>query len=47
MSAKRAAVITISTILAFIFIIVGIGSIGADRKHTIAKDGYGISTKHQ
>ncbi|ABM44713.1 hypothetical protein [Bartonella bacilliformis] len=47
MSAKRATVITISTILAFIFIIVGIGSVGADRKHTIAEDGYGISIKHR
>ncbi|WP_332059670.1 hypothetical protein [Bartonella sp. CB74] len=47
MSAKKATVITIVTILSFILITVGIGSVGADEKHTIAKDGYGISSQIQ
>ncbi|WP_455479650.1 hypothetical protein V4B17_00915 [Bartonella sp. B23] len=47
MSAKKATVITIITLLAFILITVGIGSVGADGKHTIAEDGYGISSQIQ
>ncbi|WP_198039392.1 hypothetical protein [Bartonella refiksaydamii] len=47
MSAKKATVITIATLLTFILITIGIGSVGADEKHTIAKDGYGISSEIQ
>ncbi|WP_208437897.1 hypothetical protein [Bartonella taylorii] len=47
MSAKKATIITISALLAFILITVGIGSVGADGKHTIATDGYGISSEIQ
>ncbi|EJF82717.1 hypothetical protein [Bartonella rattimassiliensis] len=47
MSAKKAAIITITTLLAFILITVGIGSVGADGQHTIPKDGYGISSEIQ
>ncbi|MBB5073477.1 hypothetical protein HNQ69_000598 [Bartonella callosciuri] len=45
MSAKKATIITVSSLLAFILITVGIGSLRADGKHTIAKDGYGISSE--
>lgn len=44
MTAKKAAIITITTLLAFILITIGIGSVGADEDHTISKDGYGISS---
>ncbi|WP_455478720.1 hypothetical protein V3565_02380 [Bartonella sp. B10] len=47
MSAKKAAVITVTTILAFIVLTIGIGSVGADGKHTISEDGYGISSQIQ
>lgn len=47
MSAKKATLITVTTLLAFILITVGIGSVVADGKHTITKDGYGISSKIQ
>ncbi|WP_273754822.1 MULTISPECIES: hypothetical protein [unclassified Bartonella] len=47
MSAKKATIITITTLLAFILITVGIGSVGADGKHTVIKDGYGISSQIQ
>ncbi|EJF78247.1 hypothetical protein [Bartonella birtlesii] len=47
MSAKKATIITITTFLVFILITVGIGSVGADGKHTISTDGYGISSKIQ
>ncbi|WP_455475903.1 hypothetical protein [Bartonella sp. B17] len=45
MSAKKATVITIITILAFILITVGIGLVGADGTRTAAEDGYGISSQ--
>ncbi|WP_336294738.1 hypothetical protein [Bartonella sp. CB169] len=45
MSAKKATIITTITLLAFIFITVGIGSVGADGKRIITKDGYGISSE--
>ncbi|EJF88414.1 MULTISPECIES: hypothetical protein [Bartonella] len=45
MSAKRATVITIATILAFILITIGISSVGTKGKHIIATDGYGISSQ--
>ncbi|WP_273720790.1 MULTISPECIES: hypothetical protein [unclassified Bartonella] len=45
MTAKKATIITITTLLAFILITIGIGSVGADEDHTISKDGYGISSK--
>ncbi|MET3589311.1 hypothetical protein ABID23_000388 [Bartonella silvatica] len=47
MSAKKATIITIMTLLTFILITVGIGSVGADGKHMIARDGYGISSETQ
>ncbi|WP_455481009.1 hypothetical protein V3564_01085 [Bartonella sp. B12(2025)] len=47
MSAKNATIITVTALLAFILITVGIGSVGADGKHTVAKDGYGISSEFQ
>ncbi|MBB4076198.1 hypothetical protein GGR08_000491 [Bartonella fuyuanensis] len=47
MSAKKATIITIITLLAFILITMGIGSVGADGKHKIIKDGYGISSEFQ
>ncbi len=45
MSAKKAAIITITTIIAFILITIGIGSVGAGGKHMIVEDGYGISSQ--
>ncbi|WP_455482172.1 hypothetical protein V4P56_00600 [Bartonella sp. B35(2025)] len=47
MSAKKATIITVATILAFVLLTIGIGSVGADRKHTITEDGYGISSQIQ
>ncbi|WP_175868599.1 hypothetical protein [Bartonella gabonensis] len=47
MSAKKAAIITITTFLVFILVAVGIGSVEADGKYTISTDGYGISSKIQ
>lgn len=47
MTAKKATIITITTLLAFILITVTIGSVGADGDHTITKDGYGISSEFQ
>ncbi|WP_212111274.1 hypothetical protein [Bartonella queenslandensis] len=47
MSAKKATIITITTLLAFIVITVGIGSVGADGKHAVIEDGYGISSQIQ
>ncbi|MCZ2203300.1 hypothetical protein [Bartonella sp. A05] len=47
MSAKKATAITISTVLTFILITVGIGSVGADENVTISEDGYGISSQFQ
>ncbi|WP_273758074.1 hypothetical protein [Bartonella sp. AU55XJBT] len=47
MSAKKATIITITTLLAFILITVGIGSVGADGKRAVTKDGYGISSQIQ
>ncbi|CBI75921.1 conserved exported protein of unknown function [Bartonella clarridgeiae 73] len=44
MSFKKATVITIITILGFILVTVGIGSVGANEKRVIIHDGYGIST---
>ncbi|AQX19274.1 hypothetical protein [Bartonella sp. WD16.2] len=45
MSAKRAIVITIATILAFILTTIGISSVTTKGKHIIATDGYGISSQ--
>ncbi|AGF74106.1 hypothetical protein BAnh1_02190 [Bartonella australis AUST/NH1] len=47
MSAKKATIITVSAILAFVLITVGIGSVGADGKSALPKDGYGISAQLQ
>ncbi|AGF75437.1 hypothetical protein [Bartonella vinsonii] len=47
MSAKKATIITIISLLAFILITVGIGSVGADGKFPVTKDGYGISSEIQ
>ncbi|WP_051665631.1 hypothetical protein [Bartonella koehlerae] len=47
MSAKKATIITITTLFAFILITIGIGSVGADGKRTITEDGYGISSQIQ
>ncbi|EJF82291.1 hypothetical protein [Bartonella doshiae] len=47
MSAKKATVITITTLLAFILITIGIGSVVADGKNVTVKDGYGISSEIQ
>ncbi|ENN93251.1 hypothetical protein m02_02570 [Bartonella bovis m02] len=45
MSAKKATIITVTTILAFILITIGISSVGTKGKHIIAIDGYGISSQ--
>ncbi|WP_180753551.1 hypothetical protein [Bartonella tribocorum] len=47
MSAKKATIITITALLAFILITIGIGSVGADGKYNVTKDGYGISSQIQ
>ncbi|ALE02827.1 hypothetical protein [Bartonella ancashensis] len=47
MSAKKAAVVAVATILSFILVAVGISSVGADGEHAIPEDGYGISIKPQ
>ncbi|VEJ44974.1 hypothetical protein [Bartonella vinsonii] len=47
MSAKKATIITIISLLAFVVITVGIGSVGADGKFTVTEDGYGISSEIQ
>ncbi|WP_332065407.1 hypothetical protein [Bartonella sp. CB189] len=45
MSAKKATIVTITIILAFIAVSVGIGSVGAGGKYIVIKDGYGISSQ--
>lgn len=45
MSAKKATAITVSAVLAFILITVGIGSVIADENLIISEDGYGISSQ--
>ncbi|WP_019220609.1 hypothetical protein [Bartonella senegalensis] len=47
MSAKKATIITIGTLLTFILITVGIGSVGADGNPIPPEDGYGISSQIQ
>ncbi|WP_455477216.1 hypothetical protein [Bartonella sp. B41] len=47
MSAKKATIITVITILTFILLTIGIGSVVADKKRIIVKDGYGISAQTQ
>lgn len=47
MSVKKAMVVTISVILGFIAIAVGIGSVDADEKNAVSEDGYGISGRIQ
>ncbi|MCZ2328914.1 hypothetical protein [Bartonella sp. F02] len=42
MSAKKATIVTVTTILAFILGTIGIASVGADTNSTFSEDGYGI-----
>ncbi|ATO56924.1 hypothetical protein B11Cv2_001390 [Bartonella sp. 1-1C] len=43
MSVQKATIITITSILAFILITIGISSVGADENCAIIQDGYCIS----